>query len=172
MHSTPTNCHKCQASIPDGQDACICCGEPVRREGLLHRFVKWLLQRGIRSGAVKIKEFEWESPPVVERHVFKSLDDVPPELAAKIERARQGGSTVIEFRDDTTGDQRTFRSWDEVPEEMKRKLPPEIREAMAGKLEGGLLNDGGLEAASDNIVVQEATGSRVLDVKIEGMRFR
>ena len=88
MHSTPTYCHKCQASIPDGQDACICCGEPVRREGLLHRLVKWLLQRAIRSGAVKIKEFEWESPPVVERHVFKSLDDVPPELAARIERAR------------------------------------------------------------------------------------
>jgi len=169
--ATTIHCRQCNASIPEGRRACICCGELVSREGLLSRIGKRLLEWCFRNRPIKIKGLSFEGQPVVKQHVYKSWDEVPPELAAKIEQARQAGGTVIQFSDNTTADPQTFRSWDEVPEELKKSIPAKMREQIAAELDRAIQQGDPVATEHDEIVVEHATTSRVLDFEIKGMRF-
>jgi hypothetical protein len=142
----------------------------VRPQGLLSRLAKWLIERLVRSGSVRIEGLPAGGKPVVTRQVYGSWDDVPPEVQAEIARARTGTAHSINFVDHTTGEHRTFRSWDEVPAELRDKIPPEMREKMAADLEAALHSAGDPEADPDRIVVQEATCSKVIDFKIDQVR--
>ena len=178
---------------------------------------KWLLKWGIRNGMVKISGLSLEERPVVKTRVFKSQDGLPPDVAAQLERVRQSGSTVVSYRDnmtgrsqtfnswdevpddvkrrlpqdimakmedvgqsagtvikfwdETTGEDRTFTSWGEVPEELQARIPAEIRQRMIANLDTALQEASPVEVGPDEIVVQEATTSKVLDFKIKGIQF-
>ena len=169
--SDPTLCAKCQASILEGQKACICCGEPVPREGLLSRFFKWLLGWGIRNGFVKIAGLGNEGQPVVRSQTLTSWDEVPPEVREMMEATRRSGSTVIRIRDDITGEDRTFSSWDEVPEHLTRNIPVELREQMQSEVVDAVQQASPRVMDDDKIVITQAKASKILDIKVNDIRL-
>ena len=163
-------CAHCQAVIPEGQRACLCCGEPIAQEGLVSRFFQWLVDWALRHGWATIDGLPAPGRPATKRQVFTSWDDVPPEVREQIDEARRTGGTVIRFRDET-GEDRSFGSWDEVPEHLRAKIPPGIREQMAGELAAAMEQGDFASAGSGPIVVEQATTSRIVDFNVEQCRF-
>ncbi len=131
----PVYCAHCQAVIPEGQRACVCCGEPIARGGLFSRLLQRFFEWALRKGWVKMDGLPAGGQLATKRQVVKSWDELPPEVKQQIEEAQRTGRTVIRIQDETTGEDRTFNSWDEVPEHLKANIPPEFREQMAAELE-------------------------------------
>ena len=77
--SKPTRGPKCGAAVNEGQRTCFCCGEHLAGEGLLARFLKWLIERFVHSGIVGVDRLTADGRPVIKRKVFYSWDEVPPE---------------------------------------------------------------------------------------------
>ena len=96
---------------------------------------------------------------------------IPPLIAGMFKQARATTSTVIKIRDETTGEDRTFTSWDEVPDEIKERIPPEMRRWMAGKAEGASQEASPGEVGPGGVVVEPTTTSNVLDIQIHDVRF-
>lgn len=73
------------------------------------------------------------------------------------------GQTVVE--------RKVYKSWEEVPEEMKKNFPPEVRQEMAAKLRQSARQAEPREVGPDGIVVNRVGVSKTLDSKINSIRF-
>lgn len=96
---------------------------------------------------------------------------IPPFIADTFEQARATTSTVIKIRDETTGEDRALTSWDEVPDEIKERIPPEMRRGMAARAEGAAQEEVPAEVGPGGVVVEPTTTSNVLDIQINDVRF-
>ena len=96
---------------------------------------------------------------------------LPPFIAGMFKKARATTGTVIKIRDETTGEDRTFTSWDEVPDEIKERIPPEMRRWMAAKPEGASQEAAPAEVSPGGVVVKHTTTSNVLDIQVNDVRF-
>ena len=66
-----------------------------------------------------------------ERREFSSLDDVPPEMRAMVEKARGAGGRGQKIVININGEERTYDSMDEVPEKY-RAMMRRLRESGKG----------------------------------------
>jgi len=119
----PEYCPRCRAAIPQGESTCPRCNKPAHGEGLFRRIANWLLNRALRTGMV---DFDSGQGTVVRQRILTSSSEVPPEVAATIRAARQSGGVIAPSCDDRTDHRPIYNSWDDVPEEIQRRLPPFI----------------------------------------------
>ena len=127
-------CHKCGAEIPEGSPVCRSCFEPVKREGVLSRLLRFLggvrvsLEKSPLAGGTRVnvklsERIKIRDGLTGELREYRSLDEVPEEYREKIRQAReaamhgQGGKKISVT--DPSGQTHTYNSLDE--------LPPDIR---------------------------------------------
>lgn len=131
------DCWKCGAEIPEGQNVCPRCYAPVRKPGLLSRLLGSLFQGSARERAPagghierfdsnvlrRVQRIRVADPITGEERVYQSLDEVPPEIRARIEALRSGEGQVqarqtFTFRDES-GNERTYHSVEEMPPDVR-----------------------------------------------------
>jgi hypothetical protein len=131
---TARQCAKCGAEIPEGSPVCRSCFEPVEREGILSRLLRFLCARisvgKSAAGATQVRlvtrtreQFKIRDRQTGELRVYESLEEVPLEHREKVRQAWQAalsGKNIapIVVRDGF-GKEQIYHS----PEE----LPPELR---------------------------------------------
>lgn len=132
------NCTSCGAEIPEAQNVCPACYTPARKPGLLRRIIDGLFGRfsstgRVTGGATYRTEIRIARPQQTIRvkddttgddRVYHSLDEVPPEIRARIEATMTGASAgnvrrKLTFRDAATGQEHTYNSVDELPPEFR-----------------------------------------------------
>ncbi len=133
-------CDHCGSRIPEDAESCPYCRAPVREPGLLERLFRWLgaprkasPARVIRKTEIREQRFETVDA-AGQRHVYRSLDEVPPDLRPRIEEALRaaeqdaapGGSIRITVKD-SSGRQQTYNSVEEMPPDI-RAIYERIRE--------------------------------------------
>jgi hypothetical protein len=130
----PRFCQKCGAEIPDGSPVCRSCFEPVPRDGLLTRLLRFFggfrvtvgkasspagaLVNITLSERIKIRD-----PSTGQLREYRSLDELPEEFREQIRKAREAaasgqGRNVITVSN-AEGKMQTYHSIEE--------LPPDIR---------------------------------------------
>ena|SRR5437870_262133 len=123
--SDSMNCPHCGSELLSDQEICPTCFQRVKRPGFWARLFGSQSQP---SASRVIKVMEFKKTEIVtekngERRVYHSLDEVPPEMRAKIEefltRETQGqASQTIKVRD-LSGREQTYHSLEELPPEMR-----------------------------------------------------
>lgn len=120
-------CSNCGHELLSDQEICPSCFQRVKRPGFFARLFglgnKPPVQRITK--VVKVKQ-EIVTNQNGERHVYHSLDELPPEMRAKIEefqkRAAQGQATQTFKVRDASGHEKTYHSLEELPPEMRKML--------------------------------------------------
>jgi hypothetical protein len=128
------HCEKCGAEIAKDWTVCRSCFEPVKREGILSRWLRFLggarvSSEQLSSGGgtkvnVKLSErIKIRDPQTGEQREYHSMDEVPVEYREKIRQARQaalGGQAgnVISVTN-ATGKTQTYHSIEEMPPELR-----------------------------------------------------
>jgi hypothetical protein len=131
-------CWKCGAEIRAGQNVCTACYAPVGGQGLLSRLASWLRRLVARPVGIalsstslsadvlrKVQKITIADPTTGEKRVYDSLEDVPPEIRARIEALRSEiGAQDATVRQtftfkDASGQMHTYHSVEEMPPEMR-----------------------------------------------------
>jgi len=128
------HCEKCGAEIAEGWTVCRSCYEPVKREGVLSRWLRSLGGARVSSEKtppaagtkvnVKLSErIKIRDPLTGELREYHSLDEVPVEYREKVRQAQQAalsgkGGNVISVTD-ATGKVQTYHSVEEMPPELR-----------------------------------------------------
>jgi hypothetical protein len=128
------HCEKCGAEIAEGWTVCRSCFEPVKREGILSRWLQFF--GGTRASSEKLspgggtkvnvklsERIKIRDPLTGELREYHSLDEVPVEYREKIRQARQAalsgqGGNVISVTD-ASGKVQTYQSVEEMPPELR-----------------------------------------------------
>src|SRR5689334_18581235 len=88
-------CSKCGAEIGEDWPVCRSCFEPVKREGLFRRLLRYLGARVNLSVNINLKEtIKIRDPVTGELREYHSLDDVPPDYREKIRKLREQSETT------------------------------------------------------------------------------
>jgi hypothetical protein len=127
------HCEKCGAEIAEGWTVCRSCYEPVKREGVLSRLLRFFggarvsLEKSSPAGSTRVnvklsERIKIRDPLTGELREYHSLDEVPVEYREKIRQARRAisdkGGNVISVTD-ATGKVRTYQSVEEMPPELR-----------------------------------------------------
>ena len=128
------HCEKCGAEIAEGWTVCRSCYEPVKREGVLTRWLRFLggarvsLDKSSPAGGTKVnvklsERIKIRDPFTGELREYHSLDEVPVEYREKVRQAQQAalsgkGGNVISVTD-ATGKVQTYHSIEEMPLELR-----------------------------------------------------
>jgi hypothetical protein len=128
------HCEKCGAEIAEGWTVCRSCYEPVKREGVLTRLLRFLGARvsldktssaAGTSVSINLSErIKIRDPKTGEMRECLSLDEFPVEERVKILRqARQaaltGKAANVIIVKDVTGKVQTYQSIEEMPPELR-----------------------------------------------------
>jgi hypothetical protein len=127
-------CEKCGAEIAEGWTVCRSCYEPVKREGILSRWLRFFggarvgLEKSPPAGSTKVnvklsERIKIRDPLTGELREYHSLDEVPVEYREKIRQAQAAvlsgkGGNVISVTD-ATGKVQTYHSVEEMPPELR-----------------------------------------------------
>ncbi len=135
-------CSKCGTEIPTGQNTCPGCYAPVHKTGGWGGWLGSLLRKlfpvhvrlesggpgldGMRVETKVIRKtegVELTDGTTGETQVYHSLDEVPPEIRARIEALRASGEGVqgqqtITFKN-ASGREQTYHSVDEMPPDVR-----------------------------------------------------
>ena len=122
------NCPHCGNELLSDQEICPTCFQRVKRPGFWARLFGGGSKPPV-SRVIKVTEFkktEIVTQKDGERRVYHSLEEVPPEMRAKIEEflTREAGgqaSQTIKVRD-LSGREQTYHSLEELPPEMRALL--------------------------------------------------
>jgi hypothetical protein len=127
------HCEKCGAEIAEGWTVCRSCYEPVKREGVLTRLLRFLgarvsldkssPARGTKVNVKLSERIKIRDPFTGELREYHSLDEVPVEYREKVRQAQQAalsgkGGNVISVTD-ATGKVQTYHSIEEMPPELR-----------------------------------------------------
>jgi hypothetical protein len=128
------HCVKCGAEIAEGWTGCRSCDEPVKREGVLSRWLRFFggarvsLEKTSPAGGTKVnvklsERIKMRDPLTGELREYHSLDEVPVEYREKIRQAREAalsgkGGNAISVTD-ATGKVQTYHSVEEMPPELR-----------------------------------------------------
>jgi len=128
------HCEKCGAEIPEGSPVCRSCFEPVKREGLLTRLLRFLCVRlsteKSAGGATRVtlttrtrEQFKVRDAQTGELRVYETLEEVPLEYRERLQQAWQAamsGKNVapIVVRD-ASGKEQIYHSPGEMPPELR-----------------------------------------------------
>ena len=114
-------CSQCGAQLPLGTDRCPSCYYPVPRASFAQRILRALGFRvpaprtvvKTRTTEIRTEGVEVQDPQTGQVRVYRSLDEVPADIRAKIEQARstaqQSANTKITVKD-ASGSTRTYDS--------------------------------------------------------------
>ena len=141
------NCAKCGLHLPDGAVHCPSCFAPVRRAGLLQKLVRALglgapggqpaRLTTTRTTEIRTERYQVKDVQTGQIRTYTSLADVPPEIRAQIEEARQAAERGAPAKISVKDASGTIKMYDSVDQ-----MPPEIRaiyeRATKPKGEGGI----------------------------------
>jgi hypothetical protein len=128
------HCEKCGAEIAEGWTVCRSCYEPVKREGVLTRLLRFLGARvsleksssvaGTRVSISLSERIKTRDPQTGEMRECLSLDEFPVEEREKIlQQVRQaaltGKAANVIILKDATGKVQTYQSIEEMPPELR-----------------------------------------------------
>ena len=139
------HCEKCGAEIAEGWTVCRSCYEPVKREGVLSRWLRFFggarvsVEKTSPAGGTRVNiklsdRIKMRDPLTGELREYHSLDEVPVEYREKIRQAReaalsgQGGNVITVT--DATGKVQTYQSVEEMPPELRALYEKARREGL------------------------------------------
>lgn len=122
-------CPHCGAEVPKGWETCRQCLKALPKRSFLARLFGWfgglpaVTTHTVTQTQVTRSEYIEVVGEDGQRKVYHSLEEVPPEIRAKIEAARASSQPTqitnqITIRDES-GQERTFQSIDEMPQHMR-----------------------------------------------------
>jgi hypothetical protein len=103
----------------------------------------------------------------VRQQVFRSLDEVPPELKKHFVQFASQARSEIRIVDDITGEQLTFESWDEVPEKYKQRFPEELREQITATARGASDAVPPPDSDPEGVFVRQVKREKAVDLEVK-----
>jgi hypothetical protein len=122
------NCPRCGQLVSDTDLSCPHCSVRLKSQGFWSKLLSIFTGSGreprVRiTKTVTVKNMNIVTNTGGERHVYKSLDEVPPEIRASVESALNEathGNASKTFRvRDASGQEHTYRSLEEMPAHLR-----------------------------------------------------
>jgi hypothetical protein len=119
------DCSQCGSLVQEGQEICPACGGQVGKRSFWRRLWQWFSSGNVSQakivGTRRVEVISYQGPDG-QQHTCHSLDEVPPDIRAKVREAIASGQGItreVFSYQGPDGQKKTYHSLEEMPPDLR-----------------------------------------------------